>query len=139
MPKVKVEHQGRLKFLGTGDNGGQVTMDTQPENGGANEGITPMQNVLTSLGACSGMDVVAILRNQKIELSGYEINIEAENADSHPHVFTKIDVEHVLHGKGLDYEKAKVAVEKSTTTYCSVIAMLSKTANINVTFRIVED
>lgn len=139
MVNVKVVHTKNMQFRGETEAGHSTVMDASPSFGGENSGIRPMEMLLMSLGGCSGMDVVDILRKKKQQVTGYEINISGERRDENPCVYTKISIEHVVRGKDISPAAVKRAVELSTEKYCSVIGMLRATADINATFRIEED
>ena len=134
--KVKVVHTKKMQFRGENEAGLTVTMDASPDFGGENAGLRPMELLITSLGGCSAMDVVEILRKKRQEVTGYEINISGERAKENPRVFTNIDVEHVVRGKNIDPGAVERAVELSTDKYCSVMAMLKQSADIKVSFRV---
>ncbi len=86
--------------------------------------VAPMEAFLLSLGGCTGMDVVSILMKMKQPPVKFEIKIEGERADKHPKVYTKVKIKYIL--KGVEYEKAKKAVELSQNRYCPVSAMLRR-------------
>jgi putative redox protein len=110
-----------------------------PENFyGSNAGIRPKELILISLAGCTGSDVVAILQKKKVNFTGFEMNIEAEQQEEHPQVFTKIHLEYVFYGKNIQHKDVERAIELSQTKYCSVTAMLQKAVTIEHSFRIVE-
>jgi putative redox protein len=90
--------------------------------------------MLMGLGGCSSMDVLSILQKQKVVLSNYNVNIDAErDPDSTPSLFTNIKIEFIFEGDDLgevQVKKIKRAVELSMTKYCSVTKIIEKTANI---------
>lgn len=139
MVNVKVVHTQKMQFRGESEAEHTVIMDASPAFGGENSGLRPMELLLMSLGGCSGMDVVDILRKKKQQVTGYEINISGERREEHPCVFTKISIEHIVRGKNINPTAIKRAVELSTDKYCSIIGMLKSTAEIDATFRIEED
>lgn len=85
------------------------------------------------------MDVVSILGKMKQEFSNLSIDIDAEKNDNYPHVFTKIKMNYNIIGNSLDELKVKRAIELSQNKYCSVSAMLSKTAKIDWILNIIEE
>jgi len=123
-----------LDFSATAGSGGVVTMDTTPEHGG--RGPSPMEAMLAALGGCTGMDVISILQKMRAPLEGLEIRVAGERAETHPRVFTRINVEYVLTGAGLKTEQVQRAVELSQERYCSVSAMLRKAAELTYSWRI---
>jgi len=96
-----------------------------------------MELLLLSLGSCTGMDVVPILKKMRQDVTAVELNIAAERSEEHPEPYTKIDIEYVVAGRNLDEERVKHAVELTQEKYCSVSAMLRKSCPINYTVRIV--
>ena len=126
-----------MRFDGLAESGGTATMDARPEHGGRGAGPSPMETVLLALGGCTGMDVVSILQKMRAPLEGLEIRIEADRADEHPRVFTRIALEYLFVGAGLRPEQVDRAVELSQTRYCSVSAMLRRATELTYTWRIV--
>jgi putative redox protein len=127
---VKVTWNGNLNFTGTAGTGISIPIDTSIEGGGSGAGISPMQLVAIGLAGCTGMDVISILEKKRQEVTAFEVKVSTERAESHPHVFTHMLVEYVITGRNIDPNAAERAVELSTTRYCSVQAMLQKTAQI---------
>jgi putative redox protein len=115
-----------------------LTMDGGEDFGGSKAGSGPMEMVLMALGGCSSMDIIPILKKKRVPIEGYEVYLDAERATDHPKVFTNIKIEFVFYGKGIEPKDIERAIELSTSKYCSVYAMLSKSVNITHTFRIEE-
>ncbi len=101
-------------------------------------GPTPMKVVLIGLCGCTAMDVVSILQKKRQPFTGLQVRATAERADDHPRVYTKIHLEYIVKGKGVDPKAVERAIELSQTKYCSVSAMLAKTATITTSYRIEE-
>jgi putative redox protein len=123
-----------LAFAATAGSGGAIALDATHEHGGG--GPSPMEAVLVALGGCTGMDVVSILEKMRAPLEGLEIRVSGERAEEHPRVFTRIALEYVFTGAGLKAEQIQRAVELSQDRYCSVSAMLRKSAELTYTWRI---
>lgn len=119
--------------------GFHVTLDASPEVGGQDAGSRPMEMLLASLGACTGMDVIALLRKMRQQVSAYEVIVTGERTTEHPRVYTRIDVEHVVRGRDLAEASVRRAVELSATRYCPISAMLSKAALVEHRYRLVPD
>lgn len=101
-------------------------------------GPTPTKVVLIGLCGCTAMDVVSILQKKRQPFTGLQVRATAERANDHPRVYTKIHLEYVVKGKGVDPQAVERAIELSQTRYCSVSAMLAKTAEITTSYRIEE-
>ena len=126
-----------ITFAGKTDSNHWITMDGPKESGGSDAGIRPKELILLALGGCTSSDVVSILNKKRVKFDGYEINITSETSDSHPQVFTKINLEYVFYGNQMDPKNVERAIELSLTKYCGVTAMLEKACGISHTYRIV--
>lgn len=134
--KAKVRWIEGLSFVGRTETNHSVPMDTSPEHGGMNSAATPMEMVLLALGGCTGMDVISILEKKKIKLDDYWVELEAERAGTPPRTFSSVRVRHVFVGKDIPEWAVKRAVDLSAEKYCSVGAMLRRSASIEHEVRI---
>ncbi len=135
---AKVTWKNGMSFTGVADSGFVVPMGTAIENGGANDGVRPMELILIALGGCTAFDVVSILQKKRQDVTGFEILVHGDRADEHPMVYTDIALEYVVTGHAQDPVAVHRAVELSETKYCSVSAMLRKAANIQIRITIKE-
>ncbi|MBS3946106.1 MAG: OsmC family protein [Melioribacter sp.] len=136
--KAVVKQIQGVTFMGKTDSNHWVVMDGPEDFGGSNAGIRPKELILLSLAGCSGSDIAVILKKKKINIDGFEMNITADVQETHPQVYTKINLEYVFYGKGIPKEAVERAIELSLKTYCSVTAMLQKAVEITHTYRIEE-
>jgi putative redox protein len=83
------------------------------------------------------MDVISILQKKRQEITGFEVRIDVEQADAHPHVFTRIAVTYVVTGHEVDPEAVSRAIELSKDRYCPASAMLEKAVAIEHHYEIV--
>ncbi len=130
-------YQGGMRFDIASGSGHTLSVDVPAEEGGQGAGFSPMELPIMALVGCMGMDVVSILRKMRQELSGYRMNARGVRAATDPKVFVEIAVEHIFAGHNLSQQAIDRALELSRTKYCSVSAMLGKTATITHTTRIV--
>jgi putative redox protein len=135
--EATVRWAGKMTFVGKAGSNHLVPMDSGPEFGGESSATKPMELLLIGLGGCTGMDIVSLFQKMRVDFSGIEMNITADRAEEHPNVYTKIDLEYVIYGRGIDEEKVKRAIDLSQEKYCSVSAMLRKSCPVNYTWRIV--
>jgi len=120
------------------EDGVKVVMDGSPAIGGQNLGMRPMQLLLTSLGGCSSMDVLSILKKMQQQVTEYEVTMEGEREPNvEPSLFQTIHVHFKLKGKNLEAGKVQRAIELSMTKYCSVAKTLEPTCKITSDFEIV--
>jgi putative redox protein len=94
---------------------------------------SPMELVLIGLCGCTGYDVVSILTKKREPFTSVEVRAEAERATTPPTVYTEIKLVYRVGGK-VSHKAVEDAVRLSEEKYCSVAAMLKKTAKI--TYRI---
>lgn len=113
-------------FAGIAENGNTLLLDGDPQH---LHGPSPMEAVLMSLCSCTSVDVVSILKKKRQELSGLRVTAVAEQSETPPRVFTRIKLTYAVSGK-LSRAAVEDAVRLSKEKYCSVSAMLEKTAVI---------
>lgn len=134
--RVNVSWRDQASFVGTTDSGHRVMMDGPPDAGGRELGPRPMEMVLLGLAGCSAFDVVHILRKGRQSVSGCEVAVEAERAETDPKVFTRIHMSFMLRGDEVSPKQVERAVRLSAEKYCSVARMLASTAEITHDWRI---
>jgi putative redox protein len=103
---------------------------------GTNVAPGPMELLLLALGACTATDIVIILEKQRQKLASLEVICSGERASEPPMVWTKMEMFYRLRGSLKD-SAVKRAIELSEGKYCSVSAMLQKTATITWRYEIV--
>ena len=130
-------HTG-MSFVAETGSGHMVAMDGPPDSGGHNLAPRPMEMVLVGTGGCTTYDIVMILKRGRQEISGCEVKLSAERAESDPKVFTKIGFHYLVKGWNLKPEAVERAIKMSAEKYCSASIMLGKTAEISHTWEIVE-
>jgi putative redox protein len=110
--------------------GHSIPLDATVESGGQDSGSSPKGLLLSGLGGCTGIDVVAILEKMRVHLDGFEVQVSAELTEKHPKVFKSIHLRYAFRGPDLAMEKLEKAVILSMDRYCGVSAMLAKAAPI---------
>lgn len=128
-----------MEFTAHAPSGHSLTLDVGSESGGHGMGLEPLDLVLLSLGGCLGMSALSILRKKRQEITHYEIRITAQQADSQPHVYHEIELDHILAGHGLDEAAVARSLQLAEEKYCPVSAMLRGSVKIINKFRIIPD
>jgi len=136
--KARIKWIDGVSFEATSGSGHRLILDGAPEHGGQDAGIRPMEAVLIGVGACSGFDVVSILKKARQQVSDCVVELEAERAESPPKVFTRIRMRFVVSGTDLKPAAVQRAVDLSAEKYCSATAMLRPTVDIRHEVEIVE-
>ena len=119
-----------LEFNGTMDNGNTLNLD------GSGNGLSPMESVLISVGACSSVDVVEIMRKSRQDMQACYCELSAERAESAPRKFTEIHAHFVVLGNDINEKHLARAVQLSTEKYCSVMLMLTGNVKISTSFEV---
>lgn len=115
-----------------------VNIDASPAIGGNDAGARPMELLLMGLGGCSAIDIISILKKQKQEIEIFDIIIEAEREEGKiPALFKDISVCYKVSGN-VDEKKLQRAIDLSVEKYCSVSAILNKTAKIKYSYDLVK-
>ena len=120
------------KFVATSPSGHAITIDSDRSS---NKAPGPMELVLIALGACTATDVASILAKKRQNLESLEVICSGERAAEPPTVWTKLEILYRLRGK-LDDAAVKRAIQLSEDKYCSVAAMLKKTASVTWRYEI---
>jgi putative redox protein len=135
--KMVVEWKGNYRLEAKNEKGLTVNFDAPKEHGGEETALSPMENVLASLAACSSFHVLTILREKRQKVSGYSVEVAAERReDSPPRVFTKIHLKYIVKGENISPEAVESAIKLSEEKYCSVGGMLQKAVPITSSFEI---
>lgn len=136
LPYATVEYAGDDFLIGVTPGGHAQVLDMRGERSAA---TGPMDLLYLALGGCTGADVISILRKKRQQMTGYRIEIRGERREEHPRSFRKMEVRHIVRGRGLSPEAVERAIELSTNKYCGVAATLRPTAEIVSSFEIIED
>ncbi|HTQ97462.1 MAG TPA: OsmC family protein [Candidatus Acidoferrum sp.] len=126
MQTTTVKWIGEQKFAATSPSGHAVAFDSDRES---NTAPGPMEMVLMALGACTATDIVIILEKKRQKMQSLEVICSGERAADPPTVWVNLDVLFRVHGN-VDEGALKHAIELTKEKYCSVAAMLKKTAQI---------
>jgi len=129
---AKVVWKERMSFIGTAESGFTIPLGTSPDLGGDNDGSRPMELLAIGLAGCTAMDVISILQKKKQEVTGFEVQVHADRAEEHPHVFTKIIIEYIVSGRNVERAAVERAVQLSAEKYCPALAMFSKVVPIEL-------
>lgn len=134
--KATIQFAGDDVFVGISPSGHAQVLET---NSTRNAAATPMELLLLALGACTGVDVISILKKKRQRVTDYRIEVTGERRDDHPRAYTKLFVKHIVHGRDVSEQAVARAVELSETKYCSVAATLRGSAEIVTTYEIINE
>lgn len=136
---IELERMNKaVHFQARNEDGLVVNIDGAPGIGGENKGFRPMQLVAAALAGCTLMDLVGIIEKYRMRLENLQVEVNAKRRDATPAVFEHISLHYRFWG---DFEATKLerALDLAVRKYCSVGAMLEKTAKIDYSYEIVQE
>lgn len=114
----------------------KIIMDLDEDGGGENKGPRPKPLMLASLGGCTGLDVISILKKMRIEPDYFNMVIEADQTEDIPKRYYRIKIWYEFKGDNLPVDKIKQAIDLSHEKYCGVSAVYKKSIELTYEIRI---
>ena len=134
--KAIIQFAGDEVFVGVTPSGHAQAIET---NSKRNLAATPMELLLIALGSCTGVDVISILKKKRQKVTDYHIEVSGERREEFPRSYTRLNVKHIVRGRGLSEPAVARAIELSDQKYCSVAATLRGSAEIVTSYEILEE
>lgn len=119
-------------------NGHKIILDAETPVGGEDRGPRPKPFMLLSLGGCTGMDVISILKKMRVDVKEFNVKVEGDLTEEHPKQFYKMHVVYEFTGKNLPMDKLKKAIELSEERYCGVTAVYKKVIELTSEIKVIE-
>ncbi len=136
---IDLSWEGSYKFKAADAFGHTLTVEAPMNDGDEFGGFKPTHLMLTSLGACTAVDVVSILKKKRQDITGVEIRVTASQNEDWPKAWTSFHVEYIVKGHNVDPKAVHRSIELSEEKYCSVGTTLKGVATITTSFEVVED
>ncbi len=111
------------------DEGVICGIDANPSIGGKGKGFRPMELLAGSLAGCASIDILLILKKQRIEPTHFGIKIETKRVDTVPAIFDEIKLIFEVNN-GIPQEKLEKAIGLTLDKYCSVSASLKEEVKV---------
>ncbi len=128
---------GGSYFVGFGDSGHGVVMDSSKEEGGTDLGPRPIELFLMAAAGCTAFDVAQILSKSGAEFDEIRVIADAERAPDHPRIFVSVRFHYVIVGD-VDPSLVERAISLSQRRYCSASAMIRRSgAEIYTSFELI--
>ncbi len=125
--RITLEWEEALRFRGGEPGGPSVLID-----GDNAEGPGPMLTLLLAAAACTGSDVVVVLKKMRVSFSALRIEVSAVRRETEPRRYVSLHLDYSLTGAGIDPAKVRRAIDLSLEKYCSVIHSLA--SDIAITY-----
>lgn len=136
--KMVLDWKGKYQLTARIEKGLQASFDAPLLFGGEESALSPMENVLASLAACSSIHVLSLLKEQEQRISGYSVEIKAKRKEEPPRTFTEIHIKYIIKGDDIDQGIVKNAISDAEDNYWSVGTMLKKSVPITSEFETVK-
>ena len=128
--KIKLSRlNDNFLFEGYNEQGNKIKLDntTLPQAKGA----SPMEAILMAVAGCSDIDIIAILKKQRQQITNFSIEVEGERRQvDEAKPFKSIHLKFIIDGE-VEPRKALKAAELSFEKYCSVSKSLNPDIKIN--------
>ena len=132
MTHAEVTWIDKQRFIGVDSTGHSMVM-TPPSD----VGIKPSDALLLALAGCASIDIVGILRKQRMILNSLSVRVTGEQASTPPWAYQHIHLLIQAKGEGLRRAQVERVVDLALNKYCSVRASLSP--DVEITFDVEVD
>jgi len=128
--KITTSWKGNMLFESDNPTGQTVLMEAGSDFGGEGKGLSPKAMMLSSLAACSGLDVISLLKKMRAEITDYKMEVTGELTEEHPKYYHTVHVDYHFYGSDLKEDKITKAVTLSIDRYCGVMEMFRKFSKV---------
>lgn len=128
--EAQVSWIGGLRFTGKGSRAVSLTFAGGDEEEWQPNDFSPLNLLLIGLAGCTAADVISILQKKRQDVTSFEVQASATQAEDHPHVFTRIHLTYRVHGHDIERAAVERSVELAENKYCPAIAMLGQVTPI---------
>jgi len=136
--KATVQWKEDMTFIGMPPSGFAVEMDSDPDYGGTNSGVRPMEMIALGLAGCGAMDILSILQKKRQKIARFEIRLDAPRSREYPKVFTKALITYIFAGSGIEETAVVRSIELAATKYCPAQIMLAQAFPLELRYEIYE-
>lgn len=119
---LQLEEQPFVLSL-TNEDGLVAGIDASPAIGGQQKGLRPMELLAGALAGCMSIDVLSILKKQRVVVTSYKVQINAQRSEGVPSKYEAIELEFLVDA-GVPLDKLENAIHLSHEKYCSVSASI---------------
>ena len=125
------------KMEAVNESGEIAYTDGSMKIGGSESAMRPMQLMLVSLGGCSSIDIISLLKKFRQPPDDIKIRVKGDRDPAKvPSLFESIHIHYEIYGD-IEEAKAEKAVRLSMEKYCSVAMIMKESAEINWTFEVI--
>lgn len=132
--KALLRHNGPMAFLAKADSNHWLPIDAGPASGGSNAASSPIELLAIAAAGCVSMDVVHIIGKTRKEFSRFDMEVEADRAETHPRRILSLHFHAQIDGTELTAAEIERALNLSLTKYCSVTLSLDRSVELFASF-----
>ena len=136
---ARMRWKGGMQFEAQSAFGHTLVTDISVAGGGEEAGPKPTELLFWGIASCTGVDVVRILKKQRQDLRGLEIEVSGQQPDDYPKPFQNIKIRYTFYGRDLDPNKLRQAVELSESKYCSVSQTVRAETSVSTEIQVIDD
>ncbi|HVP22631.1 MAG TPA: OsmC family protein [Conexivisphaerales archaeon] len=125
-------------FIASNEDGYSLLMDAKTDDADTQVAMSPAQTLLASVGGCTGIDIVSILKKMRQDVRGLSIQVTGDRTPGYPKYFQEVHVKYIVEGKGLEKSAVERAIALSTEKYCTVSNTINGKAKVGHSYEIVE-
>lgn len=129
MLRAIVKQVEGFHFVGKSKSNHWISMDGSANDGAEDAASRPKELLLLALGGCAAFDIHTILEKRRVPPKRFAVELEADEADEPPKVFTEIRITYRCEGD-VPVADLERAIRLSEEKYCSVSAMLRRACPI---------
>ncbi len=133
--KVVWKNEG-LAFRAIADSGYELDLKSDSDEGKPGGGAMEMMAI--GLAGCTAMDVIAILKKKRQDVTDFEVRVKTESAETYPRVWTSVQIEYIVTGNKIDPAAVERAMRLSKEKYCPAQNMINKSVEVELTYQIIE-
>jgi len=94
-------------------------------DGAATSAPGPVETLLSTVAACSSLDIIDILAKRRTPVEKLSVHVTAERRPEFPRRVMRLEVEFRVDGAEIEREHAERAIQLSFERYCSVASSLA--------------
>jgi uncharacterized OsmC-like protein len=117
--EVTIQHLEGVQFEAS-TRGHRVICDQPAENGGSDQGMTPPEYLLVSLGTCAGFYAAQYMKARSLATQGLEVKVSAEKA-MQPARLGKFRIEVIVPGLDPQHEAGILRAVKACLIHNTLI------------------
>ena len=128
--KTKIEWRNNVNFSVNTESGHQISLDGPLESGGNNNGARPTELLISGMGGCTAFDVISIAKQKGIQVTSFELDVDASRTNTKPSLIDKIHLVYKIAADEKYKKDFKKIIQLSLKKQCSCCIIMGKAVEI---------